>query len=135
MDGPPDFSVHIAIVWFAIAVHLAIAQAGGRWWKANHERWQVRWRELMFGTTRRNLGSATRFRRRPPLCLEALGLDDTATPDQVLSAYRQLARDVHPDHGGNPKDFKRLQSNFEQALALSKSRHSQSLGKREPRPQ
>lgn len=32
-----------------------------------------------------------------------LGIDKTATPEQVKSAYRRLAKDLHPDHSRGDK--------------------------------
>lgn len=57
------------------------------------------------------------FLKRP--YFEALGLDDTATPGEVLAAYRQLAFDLHPDRGGDPDEFKKLHGNFEKAMAYA----------------
>ena len=31
-----------------------------------------------------------------------LWVPQTATPDQIKSAYRKLARECHPDHTANP---------------------------------
>lgn len=65
--------------------------------------------------------STTRERahKRPPLCLEAFGLTASASPEEIVAAYRQMALTLHPDRGGNLEDFKRLQRNSEQALAYS----------------
>lgn len=65
---------------------------------------------------------STRSAKRPPLCLEALGLDRYAAPDEVLDAYRQLALEAHPDRGGDQDEFKRLHRNFEQAMAYAEGR-------------
>lgn len=36
---------------------------------------------------------------------ERLGLDRLAKPDEIKHAYRRLARQMHPDNGGDPDDF------------------------------
>ena len=39
---------------------------------------------------------------------ELLGVANTATPDQIKSAYRSKAKSFHPDAGGDPELFKNL---------------------------
>jgi hypothetical protein len=55
---------------------------------------------------------------RVPSCLERLGLPYPATTAQVKAAYRQLAKNAHPDRGGNNEEFLALQAAYEQALTL-----------------
>ncbi|WP_163464521.1 J domain-containing protein, partial [Escherichia coli] len=38
-----------------------------------------------------------------------LGLTQSASLDNVRSAYRERVKEVHPDHGGNEDEFKRLE--------------------------
>ena len=57
-------------------------------------------------------------RRETPRCIEALGLTLPCTTDDVLVAYRQKVKVLHPDRGGDRRKFMRLQSHFEQAMAL-----------------
>ncbi len=57
-----------------------------------------------------------------PTSFEALGLHADATPEDVLAAYRRLALDVHPDHGGDVESFTQLQQNFELAMAHAEGR-------------
>ena len=40
--------------------------------------------------------------------LKILGLDLGATIDQIKSAYRALAKQHHPDKGGEPSVFRRI---------------------------
>ena len=44
---------------------------------------------------------------------DVLGLDRNATPDDVKKAYRKLAREHHPDKGGDPEKFKKVQEAYE----------------------
>ncbi|MFO7834043.1 MAG: J domain-containing protein [Halohasta sp.] len=59
-----------------------------------------------------------RDRRRPPAdrsvtsAFDELGLDAGATEDEVRSAYRSLAKEVHPDRGGTEAEFKQLQDAY-----------------------
>jgi hypothetical protein len=57
-------------------------------------------------------------RRDTPRCILALGLTLPCTTDDVLSAYRRKVKHLHPDRGGNRRDFLLLQAHFEQAMAL-----------------
>lgn len=57
-------------------------------------------------------------RRDTPRCIQALGLHLPCTTDDVLSAYRQKVKLLHPDRGGNRQEFLMLQQHFEQAMAL-----------------
>ncbi len=53
-----------------------------------------------------------------PACLRALDLDLPCTEEEVLAAYRERAKSLHPDRGGDLQEFLRLQKYFEQALQL-----------------
>jgi len=54
---------------------------------------------------------------RPP-CLVALDLASSCTKEEVLAAYRERVKSLHPDRGGDLNEFLRLQQHFEQALNL-----------------
>lgn len=57
-------------------------------------------------------------RRETPQCLVALGLALPCTTDDVLAAYRSKVKKLHPDRGGDRREFLRLQQHFEQAMAF-----------------
>lgn len=67
----------------------------------------------------------------PSPALVALGLPPTASLEEVEQAYRELAKKVHPDRGGNAEQFKRLHTLYEQAKRQAKPPASPV---REPRP-
>ena len=50
-----------------------------------------------------------------PECLTTLGLMPPVTLEDVKQAYLAKARTMHPDHGGDPGQFVRLQRAFEEA--------------------
>ena len=56
--------------------------------------------------------------RERPSCLKALGLQLPCDEQEVIAAYRELAKSMHPDRGGDLQQFLRLQKHFEQALQL-----------------
>jgi hypothetical protein len=51
-----------------------------------------------------------------PPHLAALGLSAGATAQDIKAAYRCLARQHHPDCGGDPEKFKEIQSAYETAM-------------------
>ena len=56
--------------------------------------------------------------RSRPTCLKVLGLELPCSEQDVLVAYRELAKAKHPDRGGDLDEFLRLQKYFEQAREL-----------------
>lgn len=124
MDNAHALTLILAFAFLAFAVLLALIQSSVRTWRKNRERWWVQWRERSpwSAGVQQSVNHSTQYDRRPPLCLEALGLDRLATADDVVAAYRHLALDLHPDRGGDPDEFKRLHRNFEQAMAYAEAR-------------
>ena len=56
-----------------------------------------------------------------PPCLQTLGLKLPCTEEEVLAAYRQRVKEMHPDRGGDMRQFLRLQQHFEQAMHLARA--------------
>lgn len=52
---------------------------------------------------------------QPPECIVTLGLMPPVTLEDVKQAYLVKARTMHPDRGGDPEQFVRLQKAFEDA--------------------
>ena len=50
---------------------------------------------------------------RGPTALSALGLTMPCTEGELLEAYRRKVKLLHPDHGGDRKNFLRFQAQFE----------------------
>jgi hypothetical protein len=57
-------------------------------------------------------------RHETPSAIAALGLRLPCTPEDLKRAYRRQVKLLHPDHGGDPRKFLLLQTQFEQALAI-----------------
>lgn len=57
---------------------------------------------------------------RRPACLQALDLQLPCSEEEVLAAYRELAKTMHPDRGGDLQQFLLLQKHFEQALRIAR---------------
>lgn len=62
--------------------------------------------------------TARMSRDRRPGCLEILGLSPPCTTEDVKAAYRHLARQTHPDLGGDAGAFQALNEAYRQALSL-----------------
>jgi hypothetical protein len=74
---------------------------------------------LVASATARHLPSWA-MRDCPP-CMQALELTLPCTEEQVLAAYRRRVKDLHPDRGGDLRQFLQLQKHFEQAMHLVRS--------------
>ena len=57
-------------------------------------------------------------RKDTPRCILALGLTLPCTEQEILAAYRRKVKTMHPDLGGDQREFLRLQQHFEQAMAF-----------------
>ncbi|WP_276270591.1 ferredoxin Fer [Haloarcula litorea] len=44
---------------------------------------------------------------------EILGVDPDADDAEIVDAYRRRVKDVHPDHGGSPDEFRAVQEAYE----------------------
>lgn len=53
---------------------------------------------------------------REPTEIAALGLTMPCTEDDVLRAYRERVKELHPDRGGDRRRFLRFQAQFEAAV-------------------
>ena len=54
---------------------------------------------------------------------QILGVDRTATADDVKKAYRKLAKDHHPDMGGDPDRFREIQQAYDQISNPQSQQH------------
>lgn len=57
-------------------------------------------------------------RMETPRCVAALGLRMPCTQEELLHAYREQVKLLHPDRGGDRRRFLALQQNFEEASAF-----------------
>ena len=63
-------------------------------------------------------------RYQTPHSVMALGLMLPCTEEDVMRAYRQRVKSLHPDRGGDQRRFLLLQAQFEEALAFVTSQHA-----------
>jgi hypothetical protein len=61
-------------------------------------------------------------RKDTPRCILALGLTLPCTSADILAAYRTKVKAMHPDVGGDRREFMRLQAHFEQAMSFISDR-------------
>lgn len=57
------------------------------------------------------------LREETPRCLAALGLALPCSEHELLEAYREKVKLLHPDRGGDRRRFLKLQAYFEESLA------------------
>ena len=55
---------------------------------------------------------------------KTLGVSKNATADEIKKAFRKLARENHPDAGGDEEKFKEINEAYEQILRQRKARSS-----------
>jgi DnaJ-class molecular chaperone len=54
--------------------------------------------------------------------LAVLGLNETASFADIKNRYRQLANENHPDKGGSPAEFDRIQQAYDRLKEQTKNR-------------
>lgn len=57
-----------------------------------------------------------------------LGVEKTATPDEIKKAYRKLAMQHHPDKGGDPEQFQAINEAYETLKDTNKRAHYDRYG-------
>ncbi len=65
--------------------------------------WEEEWRRYL----------ASRSTANAPDPFTTLGLSRNASQEEIRRAYRQKVREVHPDQGGSPEEFKKVQAAYE----------------------
>ena len=56
-----------------------------------------------------------------PRCITTFGLSMPCTEAELLDAYRRRAKLLHPDRGGDQRQFLRFQAHFEEAVRYLRS--------------
>ncbi len=72
-------------------------------------------RGMLVRITARTAETPSWLRDETPPCLRAMGLNMPCTEEDVKQAYRRLAKELHPDRGGDIRRFLILQEHLEQA--------------------
>lgn len=66
---------------------------------------------------------------------EALGVPNTASEDEIKKAYRKLAIKHHPDKGGDPEEFKKIQGAYDILSDSEKRQNFDRFGTADAPPQ
>ena len=87
-------------------------------------RWAQAWsrviRELPPWTSRQSAQPRPRKpapRAAPPSLWTILGVTRDASAEELKAAYHKRALETHPDHGGDPEQFRALKSAYDKARA------------------
>lgn len=59
--------------------------------------------------------------QQTPRCLVSFGLELPCGEAELLAAYRERVKELHPDHGGDERRFLAMQAQFEEALRVVRS--------------
>lgn len=51
-------------------------------------------------------------------CFIDLGFDSIPTEKELKARYRQLAKENHPDRGGNPEEFEKINKAYSDSLKI-----------------
>ena len=102
----------------------AAEQAAQRTLKVVDSRWAQAWsrvvRELPPWTSRQGAQPRPRkttSRAEPPSLWTILGVTSHASAEELKAAYRKRALETHPDHGGDPEQFRALKAAYDKARA------------------
>ena len=79
-------------------------------------------------------GSPDWARVQTPRCVAAFGLSLPCSEDDLMGAYREKIKRLHPDHGGDKKRFLHTQRQFEEALQVVRQYRTTSSRPSDPGP-
>ncbi len=65
--------------------------------------WEEEWRRYL----------ASRNTANAPDPFTILGISRNASPEEIRRAYRRKVRETHPDQGGSPEEFRKVQTAYE----------------------
>jgi hypothetical protein len=113
----PDWVDHFAIWWF-VCIALALPLVG-YWLMVMDIRAYYRALRCALVKVVYHFPQMPAWARyHTPGCLRALGLRWPCSEEDLRTAYRRLAEQVHPDRGGDPREFLKLQRQFEAAMSF-----------------
>lgn len=113
----------LGAVWF-IAIAFGLPLLGWLAAVLDYRAYLRRLRGALVVVSRYRLDAPLWALRDRPACLRELGLAPGCTRDEVMAAYRQRVKKVHPDHGGDRRRFDHLQQSFREAITLVEASES-----------
>ena len=72
----------------------------------------------------RDGGTPDWARPQVPRCVAVFGLAWPCTEEELTQAYRRKIKTLHPDRGGDERQFRMLQGYFEEALAMTRKQQA-----------
>jgi hypothetical protein len=121
----PDYADLLGIAGFLAAV--VLLPIAGYWLTILDIRAYLRaLRGALVRITSPSYSTPSWLDKETPPCLRALGLEWPCSEEDVKIAYHRMARELHPDHGGDIRRFLLLQQQLEQANHYVRQRRARS---------
>jgi hypothetical protein len=111
----PDAIDAAAIAWY-VAIAFGVPVVGYVCMVLDFRAYLRSFRRAIMVVTRYRTDLPEWMRKNTPRCILALGLVMPCTTDDILAAYRRKVKQLHPDRGGDRREFLLLQAHFEQAM-------------------
>jgi hypothetical protein len=113
----PDGIDWAVIAWY-VAIAFGVPMLGYVFMVLDYRAYLCTLRRAIMVVTGYHTDLPAWMRKHTPRCILALDLVMPCTADDVLAAYRRKVKSLHPDRGGDRREFLRLQTHFEQAMAF-----------------
>ncbi|MDX1964113.1 MAG: J domain-containing protein [Pirellulales bacterium] len=110
---PDDFDRWVLIVFFTVL--LSLVGSGYVLMFFDLRAWWLAARRVMIVVSNYLPQIPAWARQKTPPCLLTFGLRLPCSEEDLLKAYREKVKKLHPDKGGDRQKFLNLQASFEQA--------------------
>lgn len=123
-DDWPNATETTALVWMGLLLGglLALVVFGYIFMVVDYRAYLRSLKRVMVAVLDYNPGLPEWMRQETPRCLRVFGLRHPCSEDDLLKAYRERVKTMHPDRGGDQRRFMLLQGHFEQALKMLRER-------------
>lgn len=117
----PNTMETTAIVWLALLIG-GLTVFGYVFMVLDYRAYLRSLKRVMVAVVNYNPGLPEWMRQETPRCLKVFGLRHPCSEEDLLRAYRERVKKLHPDRGGDQRRFMLLQGHFEQAQRILRER-------------